>query len=168
MQKKHTIKLSARQRHQLKNITTKGRHNARVIKRAQVLLASHNGSKDADIAAQVGVSVRTVERVRQRYTTDGLDRALYDAPRPGAKRKLTDKAEARLVALACSEPPEGAQHWTLELLQKRLVKDGVVESISTVSIWQHLTDRGIKPWREKNVVHSEADRGVHRTDGRHS
>lgn len=165
---KHTIKLSAQQRRQLKNITTKGRHNARVIKRAQVLLASHRGSTDTDIAAQVDVSVRTVERVRKRYTADGLDRALYDAPRPGAKRKLTDKAEARLVAIACSQPPTGHEHWTLELLRQRLVKDGVVESISTVAIWQHLTDRDIKPWREKNVVHSHTDGGVHRANGRHS
>ncbi|PIT98357.1 MAG: hypothetical protein COT71_01075 [Candidatus Andersenbacteria bacterium CG10_big_fil_rev_8_21_14_0_10_54_11] len=156
--RKHTIKLSAQEKHQVKNIMTKGEHNARVIKRVQMLLASHRGSTDADIAKQVGVAVRTVERVRQRYATSGLDAALYDAPRPGATRKLTDKAEACFVALACTEPPAGHQHWKLTLLRQQLIDEGVVQSVSTVTLWNCLTDRGIKPWREKNVVHSEADR----------
>jgi hypothetical protein len=86
-----------------------------------------------------------------------MDRALYDAARPGQAPKLDTKAEAHLVAIACTDPPEGSDHWTLELLQERMISDGKVDSISTVAIWKHLSKRGIKPWREKNVVHSEAD-----------
>lgn len=155
---KHIVKLSAQEKRRVREIIGKGEHKARVIKRAQTLLASHNGLKDAAIAAHVSVTTRTVENIRKRYATAGLKRALYDAPRPGAERKLTDKAEARLVALACSEPPAGHQHWKLTLLRQQLIDDGVVKDISTVTLWNCLTERGIKPWWEKNVVRSHVDR----------
>ena len=86
----------------------------------------------------------------------GLDRALYDAPRTGQPRKLNDKGEAYLVALASSDPPEGRERWTLELLQKKMVEDKKVASISDVCILSYLSNRGIKPWREKNAVRAEA------------
>jgi len=158
MQKKHTTKLSEHERSYLQRITRSGEHKTRVITRARILLKSHQGLTDQRIVEHLNTSRRTVQRVRKRYATDGINGALYDAPRPGGKRKLTDKAEAHLVAVACSEPPPGTEHWTLELLQQRLVNDGVVDTISTVTIWQQLTDRGVKPWREKNVVHSHSDR----------
>ena len=150
---KHIVKLSGQEQKQLQDITRSGTHNARLIKRAQILLKSHAGYKDQDIAEHVGVSKRTVERVRKNYTEGGLERALYDAPHPGAAPVLDDRAEAYLVATACTEPPEGRERWTLELLQEHLLKHNIVKHISTVAIWRHLTERGIKPWREKNVVH---------------
>jgi len=153
--KKHIIQLSDQERQQLKHITKRGTHQSRVIKRATILLKSDEGLIDKDIAAQTGVEKSTVERVRKRYAEEGLERALHDAPRPGKPPVLHDKAEARLVAIACSDPPEGIEHWTLELLQERLLADKIVDSISTVAIWHHLTERGIKPWREKNVVRSQ-------------
>ena len=146
--------LSEQQKHQLEDITRKGKHNARVIKRAKVLLKSVAGWKDADIAKSVETGKRTVEYIRARFAEGGLDRALYDAPRSGAPLKLDEKAEAHLVAIACSDPPEGSNHWTLELLQKRMIADGKVKDISTIALWNRLTKRGIKPWREKNVVYS--------------
>ena len=153
--KEHTIQLSARERKQLRALTRRGSENARVIKRAQVLLKSHAGKTDQKIAEEVDVTVRTVERIRKRYRSGGVDRALHDAPRPGATPVLDPKQEAYLVALACSDPPKGRKHWTLELLQKRLVRDGTVRSISYGTIYLRLRERGLKPWREKNVVHSE-------------
>jgi hypothetical protein len=60
------------------------------------------------------------------------------------------------VALACSDPPEGSDHWTLELLQQKMIEDGKLTKISTVALWKRLKDRGIKPGREKNVVHPYA------------
>ncbi len=155
---KHIVKLSVQEKQRVREIISKGEHKARVIKRAQTLLASHNGLKDAAIAAHVSVTTRTVENIRKRYATVGLKRALYDAPRPGAQRKLTDKTEARLVAIACSEPPAGSEHWTLVLLRQKMIGDGVVNDISTVTLWHYLTNRGIKPWREKNVVYSHTDK----------
>ena len=154
-QQKHRVILSKLQKNQLQDITHKGRHNAREIKRAQVLLKSADGKKDATIGADVGMSTRTVERIRARFTNGGMKRAIADAPRSGQPPALDDKGEAHLVAIACSDPPEGRDRWTIELLQQRMIQDGKVREISTVTVWNYLTKRGIKPWREKNVVYPE-------------
>jgi transposase len=154
---KPIIQLSRKELGQIQSIIRRGKHGARVITRARILLLSHRGkSKDA-IAAELEINRSTVQDVRNRYREGRLKRSLYDAPRPGQPPKLNDAAEAYLVAIACSEPPEGAHHWTLELLQKRMIEDKKVHAISTVAIWKHLHQRGIQPWREKNVVHSDAD-----------
>ncbi len=153
-QPKHTITLSNQEKNQLKEITRKGKHSARVIKRARVLLKSEGGLIDKEIADQMEVEISTVERIRYRFAEGGITRALYDAPRSGQPGKLDVKAEAHLIATACSDPPEGRSRWTLEMLRKKIIKDKKVKTISTVAIWEHLTNRGIKPWLEKNVVHS--------------
>lgn len=138
----------------------KGKHKARDIKRAQVLLKSNQGMKDQDIAASVGLSLRTVGRVRQRFTEKGggLDRAVYDLPRSGQPAKLDDTDEAKLVAIACSDAPEGHDRWTLSLLRDKLIGEKVVLKISLDTIHRQLTKRGIKPWREKNVVRPGTDK----------
>jgi len=148
---KHTVKLSARERRHLKGIMRKGTHQAQVHKRAAVLLKSDTGMKDDDITRHVGMSARNISRIRKRYATGGMERALHDAPRPGAPATVTMAAEAHLIAIACTVPPAGATHWSLELLREKMLKDRVLKHISTVAIWNHLNDRGIKPWREKNV-----------------
>ena len=152
-QQKHIIILSSREVAQVRSIARKGKHGAQVIRRARILLHSHEGMKDADIARLVDVTIRTVENVRRRFADSGIDRALTDAPRTGQPRKIDDTDEAHLVAIACSDAPEGRTHWTLVLLQERLRRDRK-KWVSTVAIWQRLDARGIKPWREKNVVHT--------------
>jgi transposase len=158
-QQKHIVKLSASQKRQLNDMVGKGKHKARDIKRAQVLLKSSQGIKDEDIATSVGLSLRTVGRVRQRFTEKdgGLKRAVYDLPRSGQPAKLDDANEAKLVAIACSDAPEGRERWTLQLLRDKLIGDKVVLKISLDTIHRQLTKRGIKPWREKNVVRAGAD-----------
>ncbi len=158
---KHVIVLSAGERKKVRDVTRKGKQNARVIQRAQILLKSANGWKDKDIAANLETTTRTVENVRANFASGGMERALYDAPRSGQPKKLDDKAEAHLVALACSDPPEGRDHWTLTLLQKQMVKDKQVKSISDVCILRYLTTRNVKPWVEKNVVRAEAHPALH-------
>lgn len=156
-QQKHIITLSNREGRHLQGITKKGKSNAQSITRARVLLQSAHGWKDTQIAEYAGISVRTIENIRARHAQSGINRALYDAPRPGQPPKLDEKAEAHLVALACSEAPKGQDHWTLELLQKRMIRDKKVTSISTVALWKRLKSRGIKPWRGKNVVRSQGN-----------
>ena len=149
---KHEVDLSPKERTLLLEITTKGKHSVRVVKRAQVLLKSEDGWIDADIAPVVGVSTRTVESIRARYAAGGIARALYDAPRPGQPLKLDDKGEAYLVAFACTSAPEGYERWTLELLLAHLKKEKrLTKPVTTVCLWKRLTTRGIKPWLEKNV-----------------
>ncbi len=157
---KHIIQLSKKELDAIHSIIRRGTHSARVMTRARILLLSHKGKSKKVIAVELEINPSTVQDVRNRYR-ESMDRALYDAPRSGQPPKLDDAAEAHLVAVACSDPPEDASHWTLELLRKRLIADKKVKTISTVAIWQHLNDRGIKPWREKNVVRANAHAGVH-------
>jgi len=153
---KHTIQISSGDQAHLHAIIKKGKHNARVITRARILLYSHEGVGKDVIAASLGIGRSTVQRARDHYREGSLIRALYDAPRSGQPAKLNEKAEVHLVALACSDPPAGSDHWTLELLQERMIKDKQVKTISTVTLWKRLKNRGIKPWREKNVVYPYA------------
>lgn len=158
---KHTIQFSKKELKQLHSITRRGKHNTRVVTRARILLLTNAGKGKDTIAAMLGTGRSTVQRARDHYRGNGLNRALYDASRSGTPPKLSDKAEAHLIALACSDPPKGRDHWTLELLQKRMIKDKKVETISTVALWQRLKKRGIKPWREKNVVYPQAHPCIH-------
>jgi putative transposase len=152
----HIIQLSRKEFTRIQSIIRRGKHGTRVITRARILLLSHRGkSKDA-IVAELEITRSTVQDVRNRYREGRLGRSLYDAPRPGQPPTLDDTAEAYLVAIACSEPPQGTHHWTRERLQKRMIEDKQVNTISTVALWKHLKNRGIKPWREKNVVHPDA------------
>src|SRR3979409_2433057 len=99
-----------------------GKHAARKLKRAQILLAADAGSRDEEIARTVAVGGSTVYRTKRRFVTGNLERALSEEPRPGAERKLTGKEEALLVATACSTPPAGRARWTLDLLAGEMVK----------------------------------------------
>lgn len=164
---KHIIRLSQKELIYIQSIIRRGKHSARVATRARILLLSHKGKSKTIIATQLDVNASTVQDVRNRYQQGRLKRALYDAPRPGQPQKITNTGEAHLIALATSTPPEGATRWTLELLKERMIQDGIVKKITTVALWKRLNQRHIKPWREKNVVYSEDNRGVHPTNGRH-
>ena len=132
--KRYLVKLSAGERSELDRLTRKGTVGARKLRRAQILLAADQGLTDAAIAAAIHASTSTVERTRQRFVTGGLDWALGERPRPGARRKLSGKAEAYLVALACSAPPKGQAHWTLQLLADRLVALEQVDAVSDETV----------------------------------
>jgi transposase len=99
-----------------------GRHAARTLKRAQILLAADAGESEAIIARHVAVSALTVCRTKRRFIEGNLERALSEEPRPGAARLLSGREEALLVATACSEPPAGRARWTLELLAGELMR----------------------------------------------
>jgi len=128
--KKYVINLSDEERQQLLEMTRKGTLKARQFKRAMILLKADEGLTDEQIVAALNVSRPCVERIRKRYVSDGIERALNEDPRPGQRRKLDGRAEATLVATACSDAPEGHEHWTLRLLADKLVKLGVVETVS--------------------------------------
>jgi transposase len=136
--KKYLIHLTDEEQKTLLEITRKGRLPARKFKRAMILLKAHEGLTDPQIMAALGVSRPTVERIRKRFVEGGLERALNEDPRPGQKRKLDGRAEAELIATACSEAPEGHDHWTLRLLAGKLVELGVVESISHETVRRRL------------------------------
>jgi len=136
--KKYIVGLTPEERQELHELTSKGQIRARKMKRAQVLLKAELGLKDEEIMTALSVSRTMVERTRKRLVEGGLKKALNEDPRPGAKRKLDGRAEAYLIALTCSEPPDDHDHWALRLLADRLVEAGVVESISHEAVRQAL------------------------------
>jgi len=128
--KKHEVVLSSKEKKKLKAIVSTGQNKAAVIRRAHILLKSFEGKTDAEISALLYVSEQTIRRTRLRYVREGLQAALEDRPHPKPMPKLDEQQEAHLVAITCSTPPAGHARWTLELLQKRLVEDGIVDSIA--------------------------------------
>ena len=128
--KKYLINLSDTDRETLVQMTHKGTLKARQFKRAMILLKADEGLSDPQIMAALNVSRPCVERIRKRFVADGIERALNEDPRPGQRRKLDGRAEATLIATACSEAPEGHARWTLRLLAGKLVQLQVVDAIS--------------------------------------
>ena len=124
-----------------------GKHAARKLKRAQILLAAYIGSRDEEIAWTVRVSASNVYRTKRRFVEGNLDRALSEEPRPGAERKLTGKEEALLVATACAKPPAGRRRWTLALLADVMVELTDQDSLSGETVRRRLADNDLKPWR---------------------
>jgi transposase len=95
---------------------------------------ANEGPTDEEIARALDASVSTVERVRKRFVEEGLEAALSERSRPGARRKLDGRQEAYLVALASSDPPEGKKYWSMQLLADRLVELEIVEEISDETV----------------------------------
>jgi transposase len=128
--KKYFINLTEEEHRTLVDMTRKGTVKARKFKRAMILLRANEGLSDPQIMDAVQVSRPTVERIRKRYVEGGLEKALNEDPRPGQRRKLDGRGEAFLIATACSDAPEGHDHWTLRLLADRLVELAIVDSVS--------------------------------------
>lgn len=120
---KKTISLTRAERDTLRTMQKKGTHHARELTRARVLLKSATGLPQIQIAQDEGINRSTVKDICLRFHEGGLARALYDAPRSGRLPKLDEKAEAHLIALACSDAPEGYDHWTLQLLRTQMILD---------------------------------------------
>jgi len=146
---RYRVDLSEAERAELEALLRGGRHAARKLKRAQILLAADAGMPDDTMAQSLGVGSSTVYRTKRRFVEGNLKRALSEEPRPGAKRKLTVPEEALLVATACSRPPEGCARWTLELLAGEMVRLTAHESLSRETVRRRLAENELKPWREK-------------------
>ncbi len=143
--KRYLVSLTEAERRELLSLTRKGTIRARKMMRSQILLKADAGLTDAAIVAALPVSRPCVERVRRRFVEGGLARALHDNPRPGARRKLDGKQEARLIAEACSSPPAGHARWTLRLLAGRVVELRLAEQISPETVRQVLKKTNSSP-----------------------
>ena len=147
MTQRYLVKLTETERYQLKQLVSSGTTAARKVRRAHILLKSDcseggpNWSYQA-ISAAFDVSQPTIAKVRRVYVTAGLEAALdRKPPEREYERRLDGVGEAHLIALACSEPPEGHERWTLRLLKKRLIELEVVENISHETIRTTLKKR---------------------------
>jgi len=121
---KYPVLLSETETSQLESVVKRGKHSRREIQRAQMLLWSAEGKPDVEIARLLDVTPLTVATTRQRWASE---KRIADAPKPGRHKKLDAKQEAFLVALACSDAPEGRESWTLQLLADKLVELKVIE-----------------------------------------
>lgn len=133
MRTKHAVALTDDQRADLDRRFV-GPLTLRQRNRVQVLLRADAGDTDADIADDLGISAQTAANVRKRFAADGLDAALTERPRSGGPAKLDGKAEAVVIALACSPVPAGRVTWTAQMLADKLVELRVVSSVSDDTI----------------------------------
>jgi transposase len=133
--KKYRVRLTKEQREMLEDLTKRGIISVRKYKRARVLLladenSEHGRKNDEEIVKLVDTSRATVGRIRRRFVEEELEAALAEKPRPGKPKTFSGKDRATVIALACSEPPEGRARWTLRLLADKMVELEFVDSIS--------------------------------------
>ena len=154
-QRKYQVRLTPEEKTTLQTLISKGSAKARSITRARILLMADEGHKDLDIIQALKVASSTPHDIRQHYIEGGLKRALFDAPRPGQKKKLTGVQEAEVVAIACTKAPKGYVRWTLDLLTEK-VRSKLGVSIGRTAIWHVLLRNNLKPHRKKNVVYPKS------------
>ena len=135
---KYKVKLTEPERSRLNAVSHRGKPSVRTAKRARALLQADAGLRDGEIAGALLINAATVARVRKRFVEEGLEAAINDKPRPGRQRKLDGKQEAHLVAITCSNAPEGHAHWTIHLLADQVVELEFAGSISLETVRQIL------------------------------
>ena len=164
---KYAVRLAPEQREELQRLIRVGKRPARVTARARILLKSDDGWPAPQVAEALDVALSTVYRVKQRFTEEGLAGVLKDRPQANRRRKLDDRGEAHpvsstgqaLIALACSPPPAGHDHWTLRLLAGKVVELKLASSMSHEGVRKRLKKRS-QALAEEGMVHSQGERGV--------
>ena len=144
-----SIQLRSNDRAQILKIIKTG-HDARMIYRANALNLRAKGFTLIEVADILEITSRTVFNIEETYEEFGLERALHDDPRPGAPLEFDDRIKSQIVAMVCSDPPEGFDRWTLRLVKEKAVKESIVESISHETIRVILEEHDLKPWRQKS------------------
>jgi len=154
--KKYTVKLSKDEREVLHDITSKGTHKSQKILNAQILLGCDEGefqterSTNEEIARVLGTSMRKIDRVKKRFVMEGIEVALTKKKGNRIYEKKADgDFEAHLVALSCSEPPEGFARWSLRLLADKVVELGYIESISHEAVRGILKKTKLNPGKNR-------------------
>jgi len=130
MQKKNLVRLKTKERMLLKQLVSKGKEKVRKVTRGRILLLADAGKTDTRIIEALSTARNTIRKVRQRYVEGGIKYALNERQRPGAPKKFSGVQKAKITAIACSEPPEGRNRWTLRLLADKVVELGIVDDIS--------------------------------------
>ena len=155
--KKYVVKLSDEERQQLNTLIRSGKHAARKLLKARILLKADvseggEGWSDSQIAEALDTSVDTVARTRQRLVEEGFEAALaYKYSPASARPRIFDgAAEAKLIALACSKPPMGRARWTLQLLEEKVVELSIVERASDNTIGRTLKKASSSPTCKSN------------------
>jgi transposase len=160
-----SIKVKSKDRSRLEQFLRAGVQQVRVVLRALALRQLARGAAAPRVAQALPLTPKAVRQIAHRYNRGGLDRALYDKQRPGAKPLLNDSQKQRVVAMVCGKPPEGRARWTVRLVAEEAVKRKLVPRAGRETIRVLLQSHDLKPWREKNVVRGGTGPEVHRENG---
>jgi transposase len=143
-----------------------GVQQVRVVLRALALRLLARQVTAPQVAETIPLTAKAIREIAHRYNQGGLDVALYEKQRPGAKQVLDPSQKQRIIAMVCSDPPEGRARWTVRLVAQEAVKRKLVPRVGRETIRVLLESHDLKPWREKNVVRGRTEPGLHRKDGR--
>jgi len=146
------IQLSRKERKQVEELLSGGVQPVRTVIRALVLRQMDEGRSTVEAGAAVGISAKTAWEIGSRSVEGGLERAIYDAPRPGQKPLLDIEHGQRIIAMVCGPPPAGRARWSVRLIAQEAVKRKLVEHVGPETVRILLQSHDLKPWREKNVV----------------
>jgi transposase len=144
-----SIQVKSKDRSRLDQFLRAGVQQVRVVLRALALRQLARGAAAPRVAQALPLTPKAVRQIAHRYNSGGLDRALYDKQRPGAKPLLDDSQKQRVVAMVCGKPPEGRARWTVRLVAEEAVKRKLVPRAGRETIRVLLQDHDLKPWRGK-------------------
>ena len=151
-----SIQVTSKDQKELAKLLSGGVQQVRVVLRALALLQLAKGASAPRISSVVPLTPQAIRKVGHRYQQGGLESALYERQRPGAMSVLDDSQRQRIIAMVCSDPPEGLARWTVRLVAQEAVKRKLVPRVGRETIRILLLDHDLKPWREKNVVRGRA------------
>ena len=146
------IEVTRKDQKELRRLLSGGVQQVRVVLRAVALLQLGQGVSAPRVAGVVPLTPQAIRKVGHRYQEGGLERALYEKQRPGAAALLEASQKQRIIAMVCSDPPEGLARWTVRLVAEEAVKRRLVPRVGRETIRILLLHHDFKPWREKNVV----------------
>ena len=151
------LQLSAPDQRGLQQLLSGGVQQVRVTLRALALLRLHQGFTAPQVAQVVQLTDQAVRQIARRYREGGLERALYEGPRPGKGRLLDQSQRQKIVAMVCGSPPAGQARWTVRLIVEQAQRKKLVPRVGRETIRILLQDHDLKPWREKNVVRAGSE-----------
>ena len=160
------VQLTEQDEKELRGLLHGGIQQVRVVLRALALLQLSAGQTAGRVAKNVELTSKAVREIGRRYEENGLERALYEKPRPGAAPTLDASHRQRIIAMVCSDPPAGRARWTVRLIAEEAVKRKLVPRVGRETIRILLESHDLKPWREKNVVRGRTHPRVPPQDGR--
>ena len=146
------IEVTAKDQKELRKLLRGGVQQVRVVLRAVALFQLAKGVSAPRIASVLPLTPQAIRKIGHRHQQGGLERALYEKERPGAAALLEDSQKQRIIAMVCSDPPEGCARWTVRLVAEEAVKRRLVPRVGRETIRILLLHHDLKPWREKNVV----------------
>lgn len=159
------IEIKSSDLNRVEQLLCAGFQQVRVVFRALALRQLGKGATAPRVAEGLPITAKAVRQIAHRYKKGGLERALYDRHRPGAKALLDDSQKQRIVAMVCGKPPEGRARWTVRLVAEEAVKRKLVPRAGRETIRVLLESHDLKPWREKNVVRRGTGPELYRKDG---